>query len=144
MPDVELVLREYAKTMGAAQHFESTLQALAALEIGMPAGELSSEEVQQRMVRFFSRGIGWIAQRLDLIPVLAEEINALRQARNELAHDYLVFIGRAKLVVPWAGARSITRLCSPETQTCQTTRHIAKRSHGPLVPNGGVATAPTV
>jgi hypothetical protein len=27
---------------------------------------------------------------LDLSPALAEEINVLRQARNELAHDYLV------------------------------------------------------
>jgi hypothetical protein len=85
-----LVLREYAKTMGAAQRSESTLQALAVSEIDVPAGELSSEDVQQRTERFFSRGIGWIVQRLDLSPALAEEINALRQARNELAHDYLV------------------------------------------------------
>jgi hypothetical protein len=90
MPDVELVLREYAKTMRAAQRFESTLQALAILEIDVPAGELSSDEVQQRMESFFSRRIGWIAQRLELNPPLAREIDVLRQARNELAHDYLV------------------------------------------------------
>jgi hypothetical protein len=89
VPDVELVLQEYAKTMHAAQQFESTLKVLAVLEVDVPARELSSEEVQQRMDRLFSRPIAWIAQRLELSPALVLEINALRRARNELAHDYL-------------------------------------------------------
>jgi hypothetical protein len=89
MLEAELVLREYAKTMRQAQLFESTLQVLATTELERPDHELTSEELQARTERFFSRGIGWIQRRLELTPELAQEIDALRVARNDLAHDYL-------------------------------------------------------
>jgi hypothetical protein len=90
MVDVEPVLHEYAKTMRQAQLFESALQVVATVELELPDRELTSEELQARTERFFSRGIGWIQRRLDLAPELAQEIDALRVARNDLAHDYLL------------------------------------------------------
>lgn len=90
MIDAAPVLREYAKTMRQAQLFESALQVVAATELDLSERELTSEERQERTERFFSRGIGWIQGRLELSPELAREIDALRQARNDLAHGYLL------------------------------------------------------
>jgi hypothetical protein len=88
--EADLVRVEYAKAMRQAQLFEAALQVVAIHELELPDGELSPEELQERTERFFSRGIGWIQQRLDLTGELANEIDALRKARNELAHEYLL------------------------------------------------------
>jgi hypothetical protein len=90
MPNATPVFEEYTKTMHEAQLFEAALQVVAATELRLPKQELTSEELQERTEWFFSRGIGWIQRRLQLSPELAEEIDALRRARNELAHGYLL------------------------------------------------------
>jgi hypothetical protein len=110
MLDVESVLSEYAKTMLQAQLFESALQVLAASELDRPDRELSSGESQQRTERFFSRGVWWIQRRLDMTPELAREIDALRTARNELAHEYLA-------QRPW-----LDREKAPSDAGCETDR----------------------
>jgi hypothetical protein len=90
MVDVTPVLQEYTRTMREAQLFEAALQVVAATELELPERELTSEELRDRTERFFSRGIGWIQRRLEVSPELAQEIDALRRARNELAHGYLL------------------------------------------------------
>jgi hypothetical protein len=90
MIDVASVFEEYAKTMHEAQLFETALQVVAATELDRPDRKLTKEELQERTERFLSRGIAWIQQRLELSPEFAQEIDALRRARNELAHGYLL------------------------------------------------------
>jgi len=89
MVDTDTVFLEYAKTMKQAQLLEVALQAVAASEIDAPDRELSHEEIQERTEKFFSRSLWWIQKRLDASPELAREIQALRTARNNLAHGYL-------------------------------------------------------
>lgn len=69
--DLSAVFEEYTKTMHEAQLFEAALQAVAATELDLPDRKLTKEELQERTERFFSRGIGWIQQRLALSPELA-------------------------------------------------------------------------
>jgi hypothetical protein len=91
-PSIETLYLEYARAMAQAQLFEKALQAVAVQEIDVPEGDRTSEEMQARTERFFSRPVNWIQQRLDIDANLAAEIDALRHARNELAHGYLVHI----------------------------------------------------
>ncbi len=90
MVDADLVRVEYARTMREAQLFEAELRVVAIHELEIPDRELNPEELQQRTERFYSHGIGWIQQRLELTAELASEIDTLRKARNELAHEYLL------------------------------------------------------
>jgi hypothetical protein len=86
---VEQVLIAYGRAMQRAQAFEGGLQAIAAMELADLTGDLTLEERVARTEGFYSRGVHWIQQRLDLSVELATEIEALRHARNDLAHQYL-------------------------------------------------------
>ncbi len=59
------------------------------MELADLSDDLTIEERVANTEGFFSRGIHWIQQRLDMSAELATEIEALRHARNELAHHFL-------------------------------------------------------
>jgi hypothetical protein len=113
---------EYARTMGAAQHFEKALQAVAVQELDLPEEGASDQEFFERTERLFSRSIGWIQRRLDMDADFAQEIDELRAERNGLAHGFFVRLGFG-----WPEELTTTARATDKLLEADLPKHIASQ-----------------